>query len=245
MICGVYKYNLYANGEPLTGNTVPSLLNKITTKVVVLLIYEGKIFKPFDDMYFVSESGDVYSAYKRGLLKQSIDIHGYPRVDIHGKHMKIHKLVYLTWNGEIPNGMQINHIDDDKENKHYTNLYLGTQKENIKDCFDNDHRVGNIQTVLVYDKFANRQILFPSVKEFLNYTGHHIQSGSLSNCKKRKWFKNRFEIIEQKGVSTIENYKSIRAAYGSGVENKADIPHEVSRVEPSLSRLEAQGGCSK
>lgn len=194
-------------------------------------------------MYFVSADGEVYSSFKRGLLKQSVDVNGYRRVDIHGKHMKVHRLVYITWNGEIPDGKQVNHLDDNKENNHYLNLYSGTQKENICDCTRNDHRVGNVQSILVYDKSERAYLLFPSVKEFLSYTGHSVTNGSIAHCKNKKWFQNRFEIIEQKGVSTIESYKSIRANFESGVENKADFPHEASRVERSLSPLEAQGLC--
>jgi hypothetical protein len=48
--------------------------------------------------------------------------------------MKVHKLVYLTWCGAIPKGMQINHIDDNKDNNYFLNLYLGNQTENIADC---------------------------------------------------------------------------------------------------------------
>ena len=207
------------------------------------MIYNGKVFKPYDDMYFVSADGDVFSTFKNGLLKQSVDIDGYRRVDIHRKHMKIHRLVYTVWVGEIPCGMQINHFDDNKENNHYQNLYAGTQKENIKDCVKNSHRVGNIQAVLVYDKASKKYLSFPSVKEFLSYTEHSVTNGSIAHCKNSKWFQNRFELIEQKGVSTIESYKSIRAAYSSGVENKADNLHEASRVERNLSPLEAQGLC--
>lgn len=157
-------------------------------------------------MYFVSEDGDVYSTFKNGLLKPSIDSDGYKRVDIHRKHMKVHKLVYITWKGNIPSGMQINHIDDNKQNNHFSNLYAGTQKENISDCIRNNHRVGNRQSILIHEKSTGRYLLFPSIKELISYTGHHISSGSVGKIKNKIWFKERYEIIEQKGVSTIESY---------------------------------------
>ena len=98
------------------------------------IIINKKIFKPYDKMYYISEDGEVYSLYSKKILEQAIDKDGYPRVDIHSKHIKIHKLVYLTWIGEIPQGLQINHKDDNKMNNHYSNLYVGTQKQNISDC---------------------------------------------------------------------------------------------------------------
>lgn len=181
----------------------------------------GIEYKAYNERYFVSADGDVFSKYKNGSMKHYIDCDGYHRIDIHGNHMKIHKLVYLTWVGDIPPGKQINHRDDNKNNNHYTNLYLGNQKENISDCSRNDHRLGNVVSVTVYDKEAGRAIEFPSIKEFIKYTGHSVANGSLSHIQNKKWFKQRYDIIERKGVTTIESYKSIRAKYLSRVENKA------------------------
>ena len=165
---------------------------------MVVIIYNNKLFKPYDEMYYVSADGDIYSTYKRGLLKHNIDINGYHRVDIHRKHIKVHKLVYLVWRGEIINGLQINHIDDNKDNNHYSNLYLGSQKDNIKDCCKNKHRVGQIKHIKVYDKLLDKVLEFPTIKSFLEYTGHPQSNGSLQRCKNRNWFKKRFKIIEEK-----------------------------------------------
>ena len=193
------------------------------------MIISDKEFKPYDRNYYVSSEGDIFSTFSHKLLKQYIDQDGYCRVDIHGKHIKVHKLVYLTWKGQIPDGLQVNHLDDNKRNNSISNLYLGTQKHNIQDCICNGHRVGHIKTITVLDKKENVQLTFPSIKEFLSYTGHSVANGSLSHCIRSKWFEERFEVIEQKSVSTIESYKSIRAVYDSGVENKAGS--RTKRVE--------------
>ena len=134
-------------------------------KGIMILIYKRKIYKQYDNNYYVSAYGDIYSVYKKGLLHHYIDIYGYHRVDIHGKHTKIHKLVYLTWvDNNIPKNMQINHYDDNKDNNYYKNLYLGTQKENIDDCKRNNHRLGNIKCLTLLDKDINKIIVFPSVR---------------------------------------------------------------------------------
>lgn len=159
------------------------------------MIFNGKEFKKYDSFYFVSADGDVYSTYKKGLLKHSIDIDGYHRVDIHGKHMKIHKLVYLVWIGPIHNGLQINHIDDDKDNNHYSNLYLGTQKENIQDCIKNGSRKGHLKQIQIFDKVTEKLLHFDSVKAFIIYSGHKVSNGSISKCLSHKWFQDRYEII--------------------------------------------------
>lgn len=155
-------------------------------------------FKEYDEWYSVDRNGNVFSKYKNGLLKHYIDKDGYHRVDIHGKHMKIHKLVYLTWKGRIPKGMQINHFDDNKDNNSLENLYIGTQKDNISDCKRNNHRIGNKKSIVVFDKNINKTIKFDSIKSLIIYTGHSNKNGSLSKFKKAKWFNDRYLIIEEK-----------------------------------------------
>ena len=204
------------------------------------MIISDKEFRPYDDYYYVSADGEVYSTYSNKILKHYIDHDGYHRVDLHGRHIKIHKLVYLTWCGPIPDGQQVNHLDDNKDHNNYQNLYAGTQRANITDCFTNQHRVGHVHAVIIFDKYIVIVTTYPTVKDFLSTTGHPAANGSLAKVRKRNWFTDRYVIIEQKGVSTIESYKSIRAVYDSGVENKAET-HEASRVGQSLSLSEAQG----
>lgn len=191
------------------------------------IIVNQKIFKSYDEFYYVSNDGDVYSEYKHGLLKHYIDIDGYHRVDLHGKHIKIHRLVYSIWCGNIPDNMQVNHYDDNKDNNFYKNLYLGTQHDNICDCFRNQHRCGNIQSVTVLDKNINKIITFPSVKQLIEYTGHSVSNGSLQHCINKKWFQQQFDIIERKSVETIESYNIISQNYN--IKNKTTM-YEASRV---------------
>lgn len=42
----------------------------------------------------------------------------------------IHRIIWVAVNGEIPKGMQVNHIDEDKSNNCIDNLNLMTPKEN-------------------------------------------------------------------------------------------------------------------
>lgn len=48
------------------------------------------------------------------------------------KHWSIHRLVWTVVNGEIPEGMEINHIDENTSNNSITNLSLVTHKENMR-----------------------------------------------------------------------------------------------------------------
>lgn len=173
------------------------------------LIIDGKILRPYDEMYYVSEFGDVYSTYSNKFLKHNIDLDGYHRVDIHSKHMKVHILVYLTWIGPIPPGYQVNHIDDNKSNNHYSNLYAGTQKENINDCINNGHRCGNVYYLTLLDKYTNRVITFCPASDFIQYSGHPNKNGSLKKMFTKNWFKVRYEIIEFKRIPSYEELKGV------------------------------------
>ena len=159
------------------------------------MFINGIEFKKYDDCYYVSANGDVYSTHKKGLLKHDIDLDGYHRVGIHNRHVKIHRLVYTTWIGPIPDGMQINHRDDDKEHNHYTNLYAGSQKQNIQDCIRNGTRKGHMKPITVYDNVVQKELTFNSVLELIEYTGHPVANGSLVKLRSRKWFQTRCKIV--------------------------------------------------
>ena len=61
----------------------------------------------------------------------------YMRIILHPiglsqKTVYIHRLVYECYNGDIPEKMQINHIDSNRQKNCIDNLELVTQSENIK-----------------------------------------------------------------------------------------------------------------
>lgn len=169
------------------------------------IIIDEKIFKPYDEIYYISADGDVYSKYSNKLLKHYIDLDGYHRVDIHSKHMKVHKLVFLTWIGKLKDKEQINHKDDNKNNNHYTNLYAGSQKENIQDCVLNEHRKGNVWYLTIYDKEENKIITFCPASNFIEYSGHPNKNKSVKRMFAKNWFKKRYKIIDYKKKSVTTN----------------------------------------
>lgn len=75
-------------------------------------------------------------SFKEMLIKLHKDSnHYYLKVNLYkngvGKPFYIHRLVYETFVGEIPEGMQVNHIDENKENNRVDNLNLMTPSQNI------------------------------------------------------------------------------------------------------------------
>ena len=85
--------------------------------------------------YLFSTDGQVYSLNSDRLLPQVFTHRGYNLVDVCNdevikKHMRVHRLVYMAHKGAIPEGMQINHKDENKANNCIDNLELMTNKEN-------------------------------------------------------------------------------------------------------------------
>lgn len=93
--------------------------------------YEGK--------YQVSNFGRVRSLNynQKGIVKELKLVkhsRGYRyvslRKDGQTQHYFVHRLVYETFIGPIPDGMVVNHIDEDKTNNRVDNLNLLSAKEN-------------------------------------------------------------------------------------------------------------------
>ena len=90
--------------------------------------------------YQVSNLGRVKSlgnnkTRKEKILKPATNKKGYQYVNLYkngkAKTFKVHRLVYAAFNGEIPPGMEVNHINEVKTDNRLENLNLMTRKENI------------------------------------------------------------------------------------------------------------------
>lgn len=80
------------------------------------------------------ENGKVWSYKTKRFLKPAIDKDGYLRYtlskDKKVKNQALHRWLWITFKGDIPDGMQINHIDGKKMNNNLWNLSLVTPKQN-------------------------------------------------------------------------------------------------------------------
>ena len=86
--------------------------------------------------YEIYEDGRVWSYKRNKFLKPQLDKGGYQRVllsDNEGKKKlyQVHRVVWEAVTGNpIPEGLQVNHIDENKKNNSFENLNLLTPKQN-------------------------------------------------------------------------------------------------------------------
>lgn len=98
-----------------------------------VLGYEGK--------YMVSNLGRVKSIIRRGVVKDTFftpwkNHNGYYLVSLRKDGKKTGKtvsiLVWEAFNGPVPKGMEVNHINEDKSDNRLVNLNLLTPSQNCR-----------------------------------------------------------------------------------------------------------------
>lgn len=92
----------------------------------------------------------------------------------------VHRLVWMTFNGEIPEGMEVNHINEDKTDNRLCNLNLMTRKENVNFGTRTERMVKTkSKPVVGMDEQGNVVVTFQSTKE-AGRNGY--LSGRISDC---------------------------------------------------------------
>lgn len=129
-------------------------------------------------IYSITEYGNIRNDNTMKIIKPCINTSDRPYVCLYingsAKIMLIQKLVYETFIGPIPNGMTIDHIDENFLNNHYTNLRLLSRRDNIKaylanhpDAFDKKYTDDNIVELCkllksgMYYKYAADKLNIP------------------------------------------------------------------------------------
>ena len=159
-----------------------------------------------DDKYTLSKDGILVHKRTRKIVKGCLDNGGYIldgfRVD--GKIINIyrHRLVWETFNGEIPKGYQVNHINEDKTDNRLENLNLMTCKENNNWGTRNERLAKantnhpNLSKSVIQKSLDGKIIkIWPSVNEIQRELG--FGQGNISRCcrggyyRKGKWVNGR------------------------------------------------------
>lgn len=104
------------------------------------MIETWKDIPGYEGYYQASNLGNIKSLNyrhtgKECFLKPYQNLKGYLFVELWkngiSKQYQVHRLVWMAFNGPIPEGMQINHNDEEKTNNALANLSLMTPSENV------------------------------------------------------------------------------------------------------------------
>ncbi len=85
---------------------------------------------------FEYRDGNLYNKVHRGYqapigaVVGSINNKGYILTKIKGKGLKVHRIIWEMHNGKIPDGMQVDHINEKKADNRIENLQLLTNQQN-------------------------------------------------------------------------------------------------------------------
>ena len=148
----------------------------------------------YEGLYKVSNTGKVKSMNYRHsdvprILATVDNGYGYYIVILYlnsvRKSASVHRLVWTAFNGPIPEGLQINHLNENKADNRLENLSLCTPKENTNYGTRNK-RAGekHCKCIQMLDKNNNILKTFNSLKEaaqFLNKNKTTANS-NISSC---------------------------------------------------------------
>lgn len=105
----------------------------------ILLLYGKDISRCKKwNKYIVCEDGDIFTL-KGTKMIPSIDHCGYLHGSINGKTISYHRIIAecFCYNDDPLHKTDVNHIDGNKVNNHYTNLEWVSRSENVKHAYEN------------------------------------------------------------------------------------------------------------
>ena len=150
------------------------------------IIFEDKIYKVHHvyNLYAASNDGYIIHIVKRKPNKGKKNNYGYLTISVRKygekafKNYKCHRFIFECFYGVIPNKMQVDHIDDDRENNKLSNLQLLTPSQNIKKSIKNRKH---------FNSHANRKSvksINKSTKEVLYFFSMYSAEQHLNICQK-------------------------------------------------------------
>lgn len=100
----------------------------------------SKIIKFNGKKYEFRTDGRIFRQLSNGNWKETgkaDDGNGYLRVQITRKNHRVHRIIWTVFNGPIPDGLEIDHINRDKTDNRLDNLRLVTSAQNNHNRKDN------------------------------------------------------------------------------------------------------------
>lgn len=144
----------------------------------------------YEGIYAASISGKIWSYYSKQWLKEIKEHTGYYTVSLYkDKKMKkwlVHRLIAITFLGEVPEGMNVDHIDGDKTNNELSNLQYLTVAQNTSKS--NKGKKHSLATKIKLSSIMKGKNTWAKGSLKGSYSEEHRKNISESITK---WWKNR------------------------------------------------------
>ena len=175
----------------------------------------------FKDVYKVSNLGRVIRIKKyvngkitENKMKATYVPTGYMQLGFRKDDCKavyrLHRLIYFSFNPNVDQSLQINHINSIKTDNRLENLEAVSQSENIKHCYNSGNHKGMKIQPSEYPKILD---LYNTNNTILNISNQY----KVSHNTIRAILKNHFGINSRKNnLFTIEDHKKILDLYKNG-----------------------------
>ena len=153
---------------------------------------------PIYNRYAASKYGQILSKKRKKILRiEGKNSCGYKYFTLYSINIKkfyaVARFVYECFKGDIPNDMEVDHIDNNKENNSIKNLQLLSHKENMRKSHCKKVKSFNIET--------REEKNFESIKEASEEIGVSTSLICLI-CKK----KSKIATSKKDGMIYIFNY---------------------------------------
>ena len=92
-------------------------------------------------MYEVSNTGYIRNAHTKKILKTQINKQGYKTLSLSkdgkARTVRVNRLIAQSFYGGSFDGLDVDHVDTNKQNNHISNLEWCTNKENMAHAYTN------------------------------------------------------------------------------------------------------------
>lgn len=171
-----------------------------------------KELRNFPD-YCATECGKIWSKKSKKFLSTKTKSKGYCKVNLYdgngnAKNVRVHRMIWEAFNGEIPNGYEINHKNEVRDDNrlsnlelvsHYDNLMYGSRKERHKESLKKVVRRGGACN------FANPITIFDSNTGKTTTYASRVEAAKKYNIEKKHFSYLIKKSKKSKGIITIED----------------------------------------
>lgn len=122
-------------------------MKQIEDKVLREIFDKSKEIPGYPD-YRITKDGRVFSKRSGNWIESNIYYHcGRPKVSIYGKPKLLYRLLAITFIPNPDNKLYVCHKDNNPKNFDLSNLYWGTQSENMLQCVRDGRYTGSKLTL--------------------------------------------------------------------------------------------------